>query len=262
MIPKFETMTPTGCGIKAQARTVSAASVNGSEAAYRDKGFTEVALGQKTYFDTPRMVASKPNEDTYLTDLPGNKSLTMVLNLSASDPRLSPMVNLDAASCTFVNNRINRPITDFAGDFRVNSSVKDPDRFFYVTKNIILENPATSLQVILDAYVPDVCDVRVFYAINQDTPIKDTIFIPFPGYKNLNINGDIITPTSSDGQANQKVPKVDTYVPEATPDLMKEYTYSTDDLAPFSSYRIKIIGTSTNAAVVPQMQRLRATALA
>ena len=78
----------------------------------------------------------------------------------------------------------------------------------------------------------------------------------------MNINGDIITPTSSDGQSNQKVPKVDTYVPEATPDLMKEYTYSTDDLAPFSSYRIKIIGTSTNAAVVPQMQRLRATALA
>ncbi len=38
MIPKFETMVPTGCTIKAQARTVSAASVNGSEAAYRDLG--------------------------------------------------------------------------------------------------------------------------------------------------------------------------------------------------------------------------------
>ena len=208
------------------------------------------------------MVASAPNESTYLTDLPGNKSLTMVLNLAASDPRLSPMVNLDAASCTFVNNRINRPITDFAADFRVNNSAKDPDRFFYVTKNIQLENPATSLQVILDAYVPDVCDVRVFYAINQDTPVKDTIFIPFPGYKNLNINGDIITPTSSDGQSNQKVPKVDVYVPEAAPNLYKEYTYSTDDLAPFSSYRIKIIGTSTNQAIVPQFKNLRTIALA
>ncbi len=43
---------------------------------------------------------------------------------------------------------------------------------------------------------------------------------------------------------------------------MKEYTFSTEDLPPYSSYRIKIVGTSTNAAVVPQIQRLRATALA
>jgi len=262
MVPKFETMSPTGCKITAQARTTSAASVNGTEPAFQDKGFTEIALGQKNYFDTPRMVASAANESQYLTDLPGNKSLTVVLNMQASDQRLSPMVNLDHAGVTFVNNRINKPISNFATDLRANQTVDDPDRFFYVTKNIILENPATSLQVILDAYVPDVCDVRVFYAINQDTSVKDTIFIPFPGFKNLNSNGDIITPTSSDGQSNQKVPKVDVYVPEAPPNLYKEYTYSTDDLAPFSSYRIKIVGTSTNSAVVPQMQRLRATALA
>ena len=72
----------------------------------------------------------------------------------------------------------------------------------------------------------------------------------------------MITPTASDGQSDQKVPKVDTYVPEATPNLMKEYTFSTEDLPPYNSYRIKIVGTSTNAAVVPQIQRLRATALA
>tara|TARA_Y100001960_G_scaffold324989_1_gene406497 strand:- start:1010 stop:1798 length:789 start_codon:yes stop_codon:yes gene_type:complete len=262
MVPKFEIMTPTGCKVTARARTVSGASVNGTEPAFQDKGFTEVAIGQKNYFETPRMVASKPNEDTYLTTMPGNKSLTFVMNMAASDRRLSPVVNLDHCGVTFVNNRINRPITDFATDLRANQTVKDPDRFFYVTKNIVLENPATTLQVILDAYVPDVCDVRVFYAINQEVPVKDTIFIPFPGYNNKNTNGEMITPTASDGQSDQKVPKVDTYVPEATPNLMKEYTFSTEDLPPYNSYRIKIVGTSTNAAVVPQIQRLRATALA
>ena len=262
IVPKFETMAPTGCKITSRVRTVSAASLNGTEPAFQDKGYTEVALGQKTFFDTPRMVASKANEDAYLTDFAGNKSLTLLLNMQASDQRLSPVVNLDHCGMTFVNNRINKPISNFATDLRANQTVSDPDRFFYVTKNIVLENPATSMQVILDAYVPDVCDVRVFYAINQDTPVKDTIFIPFPGYANLNTNGDILTPTASDGQANQKVPKVDVYVPEAPPNLYKEYTYSTEDLTPFNSYRIKIVGTSTNAAVVPQIQRLRATALA
>ena len=255
-------MAPTGCKITSRVRTVSAASLNGTEPAFQDKGYTEVALGQKTFFDTPRMVASKANEDAYLTDFAGSKSLTLLLNMQASDQRLSPVVNLDHCGMTFVNNRINKPISNFATDLRANQTVSDPDRFFYVTKNIVLENPATSMQVILDAYVPDVCDVRVFYAINQDTPVKDTIFIPFPGYANLNTNGDILTPTASDGQANQKVPKVDVYVPEAPPNLYKEYTYSTEDLTPFNSYRIKIVGTSTNAAVVPQIQRLRATALA
>ena len=70
-------------------------------------------------------------------------------------------------------------------DLRVNTVREDPDRFFYITKNIILENPATSLEVIIDGYVPDVCDLRVFYAVNQDKELDDVIFTPFPGYKNL-----------------------------------------------------------------------------
>ena len=39
-------------------------------------------------------------------------------------------------------------------------------------------------------------------------------------------------------------------------------SYSADDLSPFNQFRIKIVGTSTNAAVVPQLRNLRATALA
>ena len=186
----------------------------------------------------------------------------MLMDMTSSDRRLSPMVNLDHAAITFVNNRINKPIATYEDDFRVNGVTDDPDRFFYVTKNIILENPATSLEVIIDGYVPDLCDLRVFYAINQDRKLDDVIFTPFPGYKNLNINGQIITQTKSDGLSNLNVPKVDQYVQTPTSDLFKEYTFSTDDLSPFAQFRIKIVGTSTNAAVVPQLRNLRVTALA
>ena len=106
------------------------------------------------------------------------------------------------------------------------------------------------------------CDLRVFYAINQDKKLDDVIFTPFPGHKNLNNNGQIISQTKSDGLSNLKVPKVDQYVQTPTADLFKEYTFSTDDLSPFAQFRIKIVGTSTNAAVVPQLRNLRATALA
>ena len=78
----------------------------------------------------------------------------------------------------------------------------------------------------------------------------------------MNINGDVITQTKSDGLSNLKVPKVDQYVQTPSVDLFKEYNYATNDLSPFSSFRIKIVGTSTNAAVVPQLRNLRVTALA
>ena len=81
-------------------------------------------------------------------------------------------------------------------------------------------------------------------------------------HKNLNNNGKIISQTKSDGLSNLKVPKVDQYVQTPTLELFKEYLYSTDDLSPFNQFRIKIVGTSKNAAVVPQLRNLRATALA
>ena len=49
---------------------------------------------------------------------------------------------------------------------------------------------------------------------------------------------------------------------ENHPGLFREYNYATRDLSPFASFRIKIVGTSTNAAVVPQLRNLRVTALA
>ena len=182
-------------------------------------------------------------------------------NLS-SDRRITPMLNLDHAAITFVNNRTNKPVASYEDDLRVNSVREDPDRFFYITKNVVLENPATSLEVIIEGYVPDLCDLRVFYAVNQDKKLDDVIFTPFPGHKNLNINGQIISQTKSDGQSNLKVPKVDLYVQTPSVDLFKEYSFTADDLSPFNQFRIKIVGTSTNAAVVPQLRNLRATALA
>ena len=262
IIPKFELLNPTGTNITAKARTITGTTVNGIEPAFQDQGFTPVSMFEPTYFPSVRQVASQVNEDAFLTDLPGNKSLSMLMNMSSSDRRLSPMINLDHAAITFVNNRINSPVTSYQDDLRVNSVRQDPNRFFYVTKNIVLENPATSLEVIIDGYVPDICDLRVFYAINQDKKIGNVVFTPFPGFKNININGNVITQTNSDGLSNLNVPKVDRYVQTPTINLFKEYNYSTEDLSPFNMFRIKIIGTSTNAAVVPQLRNLRVTALA
>jgi hypothetical protein len=265
IIPRITTMTPTGTTVTTNARTVSGSSVDGNQPSWVDQGYTELALSQENYLDSPRVVASQINENTYLAPsglFPGNKSFSIRMNLQTLDNRISPVVDLDNSSVVFVHNRTNAPITNYATDFRVNTFSDDPNRFVYVTKAIKLENPATSLQVLLDAYIFKDCDVRVFFSLNQDTTLDETVFVPFPGYNNLDAAGNIISTTNSDGLPDKLIDKSD--VPLHSPDISfyKEYSFTANNLNPYDVFRIKIIGSSTTSSVVPQIRNLRAISFA
>lgn len=244
--PNVRVISPTGTSIVPSVRTITGRSVNGSEAPYVDKGFKQISLNQANYFDSPRVVASKVNESQYLSSLPGEKSFTMNVNMTTSDSRISPAIDLQNNSIIFTSNRVNNPITDYANDFRVNDTVNDPNGFYYVTKNVALENPATSLQIIVDGYISNFSDIRAFYALDQETQANETIFTPFPGYQNLDIYGNVINPANNNGQSSVRVSKVDDYAYEPTGDLFREYKFTVDSLQPFKFFRIKLIGTSTN----------------
>jgi len=167
--PKVTTITPLGTNLISQVRTISATSISGNQQSFVDEGYKQITLFDKNYFETQRMVASPLNESVLLDSqtYPGQKSFTMLFSLISTNTRLSPVIDLDNASVVFTSNRVNNPITNYATDFRVNSVDQDPNRFIYVSKNVILENPATSLQVILDAYVSNYNDIRVFYALKS-----------------------------------------------------------------------------------------------
>jgi len=262
--PKITTITPLGTNLISQVRTISAASVSGNQESYLDKGYKQVTLFDKNYFDDMMMVASPQNEALQLNadTFPGKKSFGMNFTLLSTNPRISPVIDLDNASVVFTSNRINKPVTDYASNFKVNGVSEDPDRFIYVSKNVELENPATSLQVLLDAYVSNFGDIRVFYALNQTGPVQESIFVPFPGFNNKDINGSIIDIGNNNGTPDKKVPKVDSYSPEPLINEYREYKFSVDDISPFTSFRIKIIGTSTNQANAPFIRSLRALSFA
>ena len=88
-------MTPPGTSVGGRVRTISATSVDGSEQSFADQGFEPVSLNAQTHFESPRMVASKVNEDRQLSDLPGNKSLTFEVLMTSDNPNVSPVVDLD-----------------------------------------------------------------------------------------------------------------------------------------------------------------------
>jgi hypothetical protein len=263
MIPKINTIQPRGTDVVIQARTISETSISGTEASFVDKGYSEVTNYQKNYFQDPRMIASQINENTYLTTQPGNKSFTAGINLFSSDNRLTPAIDLDNSSIVLVTNRVNNPITNYATDPRVNTTVDDPNNFTYVSKNVLLENPASGLKVYLDAYISKYNDVRVFYALDQENSLaEETVFVPFPGYGNFDADGNMISQSDNDGSSDINIPKYDSLITVPTIDQFREYTFTNDDLPAFASFRIKIIGTSTNQSVVPQIRNLRVIALA
>jgi hypothetical protein len=188
----------------------------------------------------------------------------MNLNLVSEDSRLSPAVDLDQASVIFISNRINSPITNWDTNFEVKTVTDDPNRFFYVTKNVSLENPATSLQVYLEAYINLYNDVRVFYALDQTGGVDDCIFVPFPGFSNQDPTreGVILSTSGSDGSSDREIAKTDILDPNPSLNFFREYRFTAVDLSPFNTFRIKIIGTSTNQTFPPQIRNLRSIALA
>jgi len=258
--PIVQTLNLRGTNISASIRTVTAHTVAGGESANVDKGFENISLQKTNYLNSPRMIASKVNETNDLTLLPGKKSFTMNMNLSTSDPRVSPIIDLDRVSVVLSSNRINRPITNYATDKRTATLKEDPSAFVYATKPISLEVPANAIKVLFSGYLNQYNDVRVFYAIQEDSSIEP-VYYPFPGYTNISSDGTVNV-VNSNGLSDVNVPKTDKIGFESEELIFRDYEFTADELPSFRYFSIKIIGTSTNEVYPPRLRDLRIIALA
>ncbi len=262
--PQILTITPKFTTLSSSVRTVSGQSINGTENPYVDKGSKPVALGAANYFDSPRVIASKVNEDARLQTLPGRKSFSMNMNLLSVDTRLSPCIDLTKTNVIFTSNRVNRPITDYVGDKRTNTLDTDPNAFYYASKAVTLENSATAIRLLLTGAMDQSNDIRAFYAIQNDIE-ESVIFTPFPGFANLDSGrsyGRVISPSANNGTPDVQLKKNSLYDYVPGPRSFKEIEWTIDELPAFKIFRIKLIMTSTNQALVPVIQDIRAIALA
>ena len=259
--PLVQNLTVQGTSLSAEVRTITGQSLSGNEVPFTDNGFEPIAINVPNYFDSTRIIASKVNEDSKLFNLPGNKSMNMRLTLGTTDTRLSPVLDTQRISAILTSNRINNIIENYSTDSRVDTIDEDPSAFQYISKEITLENAASSIKILLDAHINSYSDIRAFYSIGENSNF-DPIFTPFPGWNNLDQRGEIINFEDSNGLS-------DTYVSPSnstgfiSSDLeYKEYTFTADQLPPFRSFRIKLIMTSTNQVYVPRVRNLRVISLA
>ena len=256
LTPNIQTLTPKGTTINSRVRTVTARSVSGIETSFEDKGYSSIVLNNSNFFDNPRMISSKVNEDSKLTDLPGSKSLNIQCDLDSNNSDVSPVIDIDRISAILTTNRIDDTFTIFADDSRIKIPGEDPTSATYVTKNVGLEVPATGIKVLFSANRASTSDIRVAYAIFRQDDNDNTLrYELFPGYDNRDENGAIVNPSASSGLPDVFVP------PSSNRDEFREYEFTIDSLKEFDGFKIKIMMTGSNQATPPRVSEFRAIAL-
>ena len=253
--PNIQTLLPETTSIGAKIRTTTGTSVNGTEISFADRGFEDISLNSTNQLNETSAIYSKVNELSNLTTLPGNRSFTMELLLSTGDRKVSPMIDLHRVNIITTMNRINNPVSDFVLEPRVNQLSGDPNAAIYVSKIVKLQKSADSLKVLFDAYRHKSNDIRVMYRLlRNDTPDSQQLYEFFPGYDNLDENGNVISSSKNNGRSDRFVQASNTL------DDFGNYEFTGKNITPFNGFQIKIIMTGTNQSYVPLIRDLRAIA--
>jgi hypothetical protein len=259
--PNVHNLTVQGTNLTAEIRTISGSSINGNEIPFINKGFEPISLNKPNYLDSTRLICSKINETNKLSTLPGNKSLNMRISMSTVNSKVTPVIDTQRISTILTSNRVNDAIQNYTTDSRVNNIQTDPTAFQYLSKEIVLENSASSLKIILNAHINIYSEIRALYAISESQNFVP-IYTLFPGYKNIDKNKQSINFEDNSGFSDTFVIKTNSLGFSSSDIEYKEHTFTVNQLPAFRSYRIKIILTSTNQVYVPRIKDLRVIALA
>jgi len=262
--PRFFVQAPgDSTSVSAVVRTTTGTSIDGSETSFQLLNEVEpVELNSFNNLKSTRIVCSRVNElqQPAFNNVSGRRSFTTAITLNSTDENLSPIINLEDSTVQFASNYLNRPVTNFTTDSRVNSILNDPHSAIYVSNTIGLSKPASSLKVILGAFRPASSDIRVLYSLVRDDSSEiEQEFELFPGHENLVSTSDggfkVVDPALNNGKSDIKVPA-------SSANQFLEYEFTADNLGEFSGYSIKIIMSGTDQANSPIISDLRTIALA
>jgi len=227
-------------------RTTGGRTLEGSETEYSletEDDRKPVAINSDYYQTKPGMIASPINETN---EMSGSKSF--VLNLSLYTPfganNLSPVIDTSKMSLHLIQNRLTNPISGTTPDFVAETTNEGGSAGSkYITRPILLENPATSLDIRLSANIRDSGAVKMFY---RTTSTEDVRLLKDVAWVAFNTTG---------------IP--DTAVPPAKDnDTFREQQYSDTGIPGFTAFALKIVLTGTNSSYPPIVKDMRGIALA
>jgi hypothetical protein len=198
-------------------------------------------MADDIYFNQPQAVMSQPNETTRMA---GKKSFYAIIEMSTTNTKLTPVIDLARNSVFCISNRLNSPTSSNTPSFVAETAASDTSGSSkYITKPIVLANNSTALDIRLTQSVRDSSEVEVYYRTTSADEVR-------------NINDINWTPFNTNGSADKTVTKS-----EADDDF-REYQYSASGVNTFTAFQIKIVLKGTNSSYPPIVRDMRGIALA
>jgi hypothetical protein len=192
--------------------------------------------------DTPKLI---PNTTNRVANIGANPAVSLKLSLSTNDTKVSPIIDLQRASLTTIENAIDKQDSASTSGYNVPLS--------YVSETDPYDGSAASKHI-----------STVSTLVEEAVGLK----IMFSGYRPFEANFDVYYRTSTDEATIYDEPWVSagTSTVAADPLSLREYTYLiggvNGGLEAFTSYQVKIVMQSTNASKIPFIKDLRVIALA
>jgi len=189
-----------------------------------DSSYTDINVSENIVFTEPRIIYSDDN----------NTDIDVIIrnSFATSNPNISPVVDLQRSSLITVSNRINNNSTDEL-DPRSGDAIAR-----YITKRVVLNDPATSLRVYLTAIRDNTATIKVYAKYladdNQSENFDDQSYVEMTAL---------------------------TY-PAFNSESFKDYTFEINNISPFSIFAIKVVMLSLETSDAPQIKDFRAIALA
>ena len=248
-IPQVATLLPSDTTtIAAQAKRVSGGSYAGTRntsPSYGKAGtYSDIVLNELNVLTSPSVVLNDSNVGVHGVS---GASFDMQLTLSTTDPKVSPVVDLQRASAILYENIIDKQDSSATSGFNVPIRyVDETDNDFgthaakHVTNIITLEEQAVGLKILFAANRPSTAGFRVFYKTGTtDDNLDDLPYV------------EVFEEGSNPADENGIT--------------LRDYEYlaggQVGNLDAFTQFQIKIVMTSTNSSKIPYIKDLRAVAL-
>ena len=248
ILPKIGLMSFPDTTSTHKIKTTSTQSVDGSETAYStDSSFTSIVPNENFYFTSARAILSGINETTHLS---GTKSLFYDITLNSTNADVSPVIDLARTNVYAIHNKVDSPTSSNRTGFVAETDPTGGSAAAkYITKEIVLANPSTAIDVRVAASVFPTSSIEVFRKVKFEGDDREMKDIPYVQITQSN------TAISAEGRSQSP------YNQNFKQDFF-DYEFSETDINEFVSFKIKIVMKGTNPAYPPRLTDMRAIALA
>lgn len=262
LVPYNQTLQLPETNITYDFKGYTARSTDGTQDIFTEIGPLPLSANNNNYFNSPIAIASTAEHGANTGSLNGasnhtatNKSFAMTCTFSSTNPYLSPIIDANRSSVFCISNRTN-DATNNSGNSHYNKTshgrtyvadtvaTGNSNLNNYITREIVLANEASQLNVFTEAYKPTGADILLYFKVKESGDERDfdeigwtllppTVAIPHKDAGNTNV----------EYQVNLETDNLASGLPDT-----------------FSSFAFKVVLITTNSSRPPMIRNLRSIA--